>query len=174
MDLYNKIYEYKNSKTCIYLAKKINDNMSTTTVTKNSFDNLIKILLKNYGKYTKSAEYIYVHDDLTYIIVNGKHVHVHAKNSLYSVLADNYVAEISNDKELDKSTFPILNKYSYVCRRNKMNFIADGFTVSLVTESHLDDPIYFVEIDITNISKLTKNKLDEIINDLKSNISWKE
>ena len=163
--------KYKDKNVYVYITTlKYTERTGTININKYKFDNLIRLLLRKYGKYTKSSEIYYEYYDKRYVVINGYTRKVLKKENIKVLCKDNLIVNILNEKTIDHSLFPIITKYHNIMKKNKMNYESHNCIISLVTESYPENPTnYYVELSFRN-SKCNYSEVDGIINFLKSNL----
>ena len=171
MDTYLKNKNYLNGTVSIYFPRNWTDGSSgTLDMDKGNFDSLIIKLLKRYGRYSKTSETLYHHNNLVYRIINGRKTNVLKRNCLGVSKVDGLLVEVTDNKNINLNSFPIINKYHNISKKNRIEYSVGDITISLVTESYADeDSKYLIEIYFTN-SKVDHSKLKEIISFIESNL----
>lgn len=162
---------YKGKTVNIYIPSiKYNDQCGSLNLDKNVFDNLIKQLLKKLGKYTKASEIIYQNGNLTYKIINKKDRQLIQTIPIETICDNSYIINVIDEKILNDSQFPVINKYPNICKRNKMIFSYNNINISLITESYSnDESTYFLELNFAN-ANVSIHHIDEMIKYISSNI----
>jgi len=127
------------------------DNSGTLNLDKSEFDNLIKLFLDKYGNYNKSSTIYYSYLNMTYKIKNNKYNSIY-KTNYNNIYNNNNILLLTYDEEkIDIENFPIVDKYHNISKKNKMEFLNDSVTISLVTETYTDNTVcYYPEILFIN------------------------
>lgn len=168
--LNNSTYSGKYVSILIPSIKHNENNSGSVYIQKKHFDDLIKIMLKKYGKYSKNAEIIYSINNLNYIITNNHSRKVVETTPLYANIHDKIILSIVSEKTVDDSYFPVINKYNDICKRNIMCFTHSDIDIMLITESYYGDECkYFPMVKFKN-DNIDHNKLFDILSNLIDNL----
>ena len=156
--------DHKEANVYIYIPTiKYNNHLGSLNIEKHIFDNLIKQLLKKLGKYSKASEIIYQNENLTYKIINKKDRHIVQTIPINTIYNNKCLISIVKEKSLDDEQFPVINKYTNICKRNKMIFPFNNINISLITESHNNENSnYFVELHFVNNTTVNHADINEI------------
>lgn len=165
---------YINKTVYLYFpTTKYNSNYGSLHIQKEVFDDLLKKFLKEYGKYTKTSEIIFQITNLTYKIVNKKDRYLIETVPITTIDTNNCIINIVTENKLNYDSFPIINKYNNVCKKNKMIFTNENISISLITETYdsnnTNECCYYVEITFTN-TDINYHNVDKIVSYVNENI----
>ena len=171
MDKILKRKELLDKKVEIYIPTIMDKNFGSLKLKKHVFDNLIKQMLREYGKYSKTSEIIYNDDNLTYKIVNKRDTQIYKTTPVLTETSDGCIVNVVEQKKKSVEDFSYVNKYPSIHKRNNMIFSKDGVNMILVTESYSDDKCsYFVVVEFYNKQNISYTAVENAIKYLKSNI----
>lgn len=159
---------YKGKYISIFLPTTIyNSNIGSLNMNKTDFDNVIKKMLRKYGKYDKVSEIYYEYCNKQYVVLNRRIRNIYKIKPIKVLLSD-VLINIYEKNKLTLEEFPIIDKYHNIVKRNKMNFNYDNILISLITETHSSNITnYYVEISFIN-NNINLQNIKDIINCIKT------
>ena len=168
----DSLKNYPKKKVYVYFPTvQFTENTGTINLNKYQFDKLLRLLIREYGKYTKLCELYYNYYNKKYVIINGCDKKLLQIDTFDTIIEKNIIYNIVTETEIDINKFPIIDKYHNIVKKNIMEYKVNDYSIQMITESYPNDKtIYYIQIHFINNSD-SNDKLHEIIKFIQLNMS---